>query len=74
MSAQQKNYMGIDQYGNTFHGLVNPRKDLTQRLCCTHVDKMYADGKDGKVYFNGCIISGHWITLYEVTEVRKVVD
>lgn len=34
-----KMYMAIDQYGHTYHGLKHPRKDLCERLCCSHVEK-----------------------------------
>ena len=40
-----KMYMAIDQYGHTYHGLKHPRKDLCERLCCSHVEKMYQDKK-----------------------------
>lgn len=34
-----KMYMAIDQYGQTYHGLKHPRKDLCERLCRSHVEK-----------------------------------
>ena len=46
-----KMYMAIDQYGHTYHGLKHPRKDLCERLCCSHVEKMYQDKKDGTTVF-----------------------
>lgn len=46
-----KMYMAIDQYGQTYHGLKHPRKDLCERLCNSHVEKMYQDKKDGTTVF-----------------------
>ena len=46
-----KMYMAIDQYGHTYHGLKHPRKDLCERLCRSHVEKMYQDKKDGTPVF-----------------------
>jgi hypothetical protein len=67
-----KNYMGIDQYGHTYHGLgKHPRKALMDKIGNKHVSKMYADGKDGKVYHTGYVIGGLWVSLYEVTPLRK---
>ena len=57
-------YMAVDQYGQTFHGLTNPRKELCERLGKSHVDKMYVDGK---------VIGGLWLTLYKVEPYRKEV-
>ena len=34
-----KMYMAIDQYGQTYHGLKHPRKDLCERLCNSHAEK-----------------------------------
>ena len=66
-------YMAVDQYGQTFHGLTNPRKELCERLGKSHVDKMYVDGKDGKMYHVGYVIGGLWLTLYKVEPYRKEV-
>lgn len=57
-------YMAIDQYGQTYHGLKNPRKDLLARLYRSHADKMYQD-PDGRHV--GYVIGGLWLTLYKVT-------
>ena len=61
-----KKFMAIDQYGETFHGLIHPRKDLCERLCSSHVDKQYTEYKDGHSEHTGYIIAGHWLTVYEV--------
>lgn len=53
-----KMYMAIDQYGTTYHGLKHPRKDLCERLCRSHVEKMYQDKKDGTTVFCGYVIGG----------------
>jgi hypothetical protein len=61
--------MGIDQYGNTYHGLGEyPRKTLLERLGRSHADKMYVDKKDGSTVHIGYIIAGLWIRLYSVQE------
>jgi hypothetical protein len=68
-----KQYMAVDQYGQTYHGLTHPRKDLMKRLYNQHVTKMYADGKDGKTYQRGYVIGGQWLSVYEVIPTRKEV-
>jgi hypothetical protein len=66
-------YMGIDQYGNHYDGLLRPRKDLLNRLYRKHAEKMYIDKIDGTVKHVGYIIAGLWISLYEVTPFEKSV-
>lgn len=56
-----KMYMAIDQYGQTYHGLKYPRKELCERLCNSHVEKMYQDKKDGTTVFCGYVIGGLWL-------------
>lgn len=65
-------FMAIDQYGKTYHGLKNPRKDLLDLFGRKHADKMYCDGKDGKSYHIGYIIGGFWLSVYEVIPMRKM--
>lgn len=66
--------MGIDQYGHTYHDLgPHPRKRLMEMLCCSHVEKMYADTNDGDCVHTGYIISGLWITVCDVTPWRRPV-
>jgi hypothetical protein len=67
----KKMYMGIDQYGKHYDGLVNPRKDLMELLYCKHADKMYVDNIDGSTAHIGYVISGLWITIYEVIPFEK---
>lgn len=64
-------YMAIDQYGNTFHGLKHPRKELLERLGYTHAQKMYQDKTDGSTVHVGYVIGGHWLTLYKVEPVEN---
>jgi len=64
-------FMAVDQYGQTFHGLEHPRKDLTERLGCQHVDKMFHDTQDGNVEHIGYVIGGHWCRVYTVTPWKK---
>lgn len=61
-----KCYMGVDQYGNTYHNLKCPRRDLLNKLGYKHADKMYQDTNDGKVMHVGYVIGRHWISVYEV--------
>lgn len=66
-------YMGIDQYGNTYHNMIHPRKELLEKIGASKADKMYVDGADGNTYHCGYIIACCWITLYIVTPFRKKV-
>ena len=64
-------YMGIDQYGQHYDGLVHPRKDLMERIGCKHVAKLYIDKKDGSSADIGYIIGRLWITIYKVERVEN---
>jgi len=67
--------MAIDQYGETYHGLVNPRKDLMARLGVKHAEKMWRDCKgktEGKHV--GYIVAGRWCELYTVSEWKGAGD
>ena len=59
-------FMGIDQYGYHYDGLVHPRKDLMTRIGSKHVNKMYVDKINGKTVHCGYVIGRLWITIYEV--------
>jgi hypothetical protein len=68
-----KSYMAIDQYGQTYHiGENPPRKWLLNYIGRKSCVKMYSDTKTGIVHV-GYVISGLWLTLYEVTPVAKQV-
>ena len=69
----QKVYMAVDQYGQTFHGLKHPRKELMERIGVKHASKMYVDGKDGVTYHTGYVIGGHWLRVGEVIFMRSAV-
>ena len=58
-------YMGIDQFGHTYHGLKHPRKDLS-KILSGRISKMYGDTKNGEVTHVGYVIGPLWITIYEV--------
>ena len=58
--------MAIDQYGQTYHGLEYPRRDLLRVLGRKHASKMYVDRADGKALHIGYVIAGLWLTVYEV--------
>ncbi len=68
--ARDKVFMGVDQYGNTYHGLIHPRKDLIDRTGKQHVSKMYVDNKAGESFHIGYVVGPFWVTLYEVSPVR----
>jgi hypothetical protein len=59
-------YMAVDQYGTTYHGLSHPRKDLMERIGRRHAEKMYQDRKDGTSHHVGYVVGGHWCTVYRV--------
>jgi hypothetical protein len=63
-------YMAVDQYGQTYHGLTRPRRDLCDRLGRKHVDKMYIDTKAGESRHCGYIIGGLWLSVYEVKGIN----
>jgi len=63
--------MAIDQYGNTYHGLKYPRKELVERTGYKHVSKMYVDKNDGSTVQVGYVIGPFWLTLYAVIRVEK---
>lgn len=62
-------YMAIDQYGQAYHGLVHPRKDLLEILGYRHAKKMYVDLKRGGYAHIGYVIGGLWLRLYKVEPV-----
>lgn len=66
-------YMAIDQYGQTYHGLEHPRKDLLERLGRSHAEKMYRDTLDGRTVCTGYVIADLWLTLYRVEPYEKEV-
>lgn len=69
-----KNFMAVDQFGQTYHNLgPHPRKELMRRLGTSHAARMYRDKKDGRTVHIGWVIAGRWLSLYEVTPVEKVV-
>ena len=66
-----KNYMAIDQYGYTIHGLKNPRKDLMERCGINHASKMYTEYKNGRDIHSGYVIGRQWFTVYEVKPFKQ---
>lgn len=63
-------YMGIDQYGETYHNLRYPRKQLMEMHGIRHVSKMYVDRR-GKTFHVGYVVGRCWITLYHVKPFEK---
>lgn len=67
----KKTFMGIDQHGNTYHGLHNPRTDLVRKLGYKHVSKMYVDTKSGETKHVGYVVGPYWVSIYEVCAWKK---
>lgn len=68
----KKQFMGYDQFGNTYHGLEHPRKDLMERLGFRSAHKMYRDGKlPGSGVHIGYVISRFWIEVFRVLPFKK---
>ena len=68
----KSNYMALDKFGNTYHGLgQHPRKEQIERIGSSHVCKMYQDKKDGSTVHVGYVIGQHWLTLYEVKPFER---
>ncbi len=63
-------YLGIDQYGQHYHIKKYPRKELMAQLGCKHVEKMYANGKNGSEREAGYVIAGLWIDIYKLCKWR----
>lgn len=63
-----KRFMGVDQYGNTYHDLKNPRKDLLAKLGAGKASLMYVDTESGGAKPVGYVIRGHWINVFEVCD------
>lgn len=61
-------FMGVDQFGNTYHGLKNPRKDLIDKIGSKSVSKMYVDKKSGGTKHVGYVVGRHWVSVYKVSE------
>jgi len=64
-------YMAVDQYGQTYHGLERPRRDLLDRLGKKHADKLYVDTKGGGTYHVGYLIGGLCVDVYEVVPMCR---
>jgi hypothetical protein len=67
-------YLGIDQYGQRYKINKHPRKELLEQLGRKHAVKMYCDTKKGITKHTGYIISGNWITIYEVHEWKRKLN
>jgi hypothetical protein len=69
-----KDFMGIDQYRQTYHALgSHPRKELLRRIGRKSARKMYVDKKDGSTSHCGYVIVGLWIILYKVKPFEKLL-
>ena len=67
----KRGYMAVDQYGQTYHGLEHPRKDLLERLGRRHADKIYCDTTSGKTRHVGYIIAGLWLEVFAVSTWKE---
>ncbi len=66
-----RNYMAIDQHGQTFHNLgAYPRKALLERLSAKHCSKMYV----GDGIHTGYVIAGLWLSVYEVRPMHEIAN
>lgn len=63
-------YIGIDQYGNYYKLKKYPRKELMEKFNVQHISKMYVD-RNRETKHIGYIISGHWVSIYEVHEWKE---
>jgi hypothetical protein len=59
-------YMAVGNYGTTFHGLTNPRKEICERMGRKHASKVYRDNSKGEAVHVGYIVGGEWFTVYQV--------
>lgn len=66
-------WMAIDQWGNTFHGLERPRRDLLRKLGRKRAQRMYRDDAAGHTYHCGWIIAGHWCEVFRVEPMHARV-
>ena len=68
--AYGKNFMAIDQYGQTEHALgPRPRKELLDRCNRKSAQRQYTDMKAG-TFHTGWVVGGRRFTVYEVTPMR----
>ena len=63
----EEQYMGIDQYGNTYHGLKHPRKDLMAKLGYRSAQRMFKDKRDGTSVHTGYVVGPYWVDVVTVT-------
>jgi len=62
-------YMAVDQYGNSYHWLKCPRRDLLARLSSKHADKLYRDDvTTGQARHIGYIIAGLRLEVFTVSK------
>lgn len=71
VKCRNKTYMGVDQYGHTYHGLKHPRKDLLKRLSANTAKIMYVG--EGKPVGYVVPVPGErgnelWVSIYEVCD------
>ena len=65
-----KRYVARDQLGHVYWGLEHPRKDLMERLCCKHAEKMFQDTPQGPRHI-GYVIAGLWLRVYQLEEWER---
>jgi len=64
----KKQYMGIDQHGQTYLFLTHPRKDLQKRLP-GKIRKMYVDPG----FHVGYAVGNLWVRVYELRPFKESI-
>jgi len=65
----KKEYVAIDQYGNTKFLGKYPRKELMEYWGTSHANKIYRDLESGESVHIGWVIKEHW---YEVMKISPM--
>jgi hypothetical protein len=67
MIPTTKRHVGVDQYGAVYRLGAHPRRELSVKLGCRHVQKMYCDNaKTGQAVHVGYVIAGLWIEVFQI--------
>lgn len=68
-------YIAIDQYGTTYQmgNIKYPRKWLLDYFDRQSANKMFVDTKEGKTKHIGWIISGMWLRVFRVFDLKEGV-
>jgi len=59
-------YIAIDQFGHFYElKTKHPRKELMEKFCRQHAERIYRDGSLGTLHV-GYIIAGLWLEVYGI--------